>query len=249
MKKIVCFVLTLVMVLSSLCIYISATETITNDEFLLSLGVPQNVINQLTEGQKCNLRETIPVDAIYCSYETSTMNLSESIGYSITRLGTIPADELTMSAMGFEVTVNGELQYCVSVSFILDFSSFVNLDNDAFVISLYSGWEYSGFGNQNLRVYDNDTAYDDYLPINTTSYGSEYRLSDNSISLDGDYEGYTNCYLRKVDSNATHAINLRYVQDALSSDNSQYTVNLGVGGSTLSGDTTNLNTRAGNYSY
>ena len=108
MKKIICGALSIILIVFSFCPGLSAVSSNSINDYLLSIGIPQDVIDVLTEGQKYNIVSNIESDATFISYTEATMDLNDSDTRGITPfLGTIPTSKLTISVMSFQLTING----------------------------------------------------------------------------------------------------------------------------------------------
>lgn len=239
--------------ISCLAPMIGAVTFMTDDEFLTSVGVPQDVLEKLSDEQKSFIREDLEPNARFRFYQEYG---NEEEVQSITRAGnnfdTIPSSRFSVTVAGFEITANGIAQYAVYPSYQYTPQStfsegllglYQDMRNDAFVVSLYPGWEISGSGTPNLRVkYTGSTGEKtlDISPLNATSVGYEFRIDDE----DGIYakegtvvKGNATFRMIRVDSNASLNLNLRYVEDNKSGNSKNdfvsYTVTINEGGSSI----------------
>lgn len=236
------------------------------DDFLLSKGVSQEIINILPDGQKLLIYETLEDTATFASFDAQIVTLenenslnntegSESAGGIEAMSGMIPTSSLTFTVVAFDLTVNGQPQTAIYPSFIWSDPQYMN--NDSFSMALYPGWDVVP-GKCNLRLYkkyigSQSTHLEyDFQPILSTSNGYSYKIPSNHEStwfVPYVNEGHSGFNAIKTNPNATRAISLNYVQDTSSFFYASYTVSilgLSIG---VSGSTSSLNYMSGNFGF
>lgn len=239
-------------ILISASIPVYADEALISDKFLLSLGVPRNVIEQLPEKQKELICSTVDPNAVFKSYEKEAIIDEDQQNASIqSTIAGIPESEMTLSILAFEEVRDTGTYYAIYPSFI--WPGLSRLKNDSFAMAMYPNWEVVPQKN-NLEVWNRNSSgelmHHTSVPVlSSSSSGYVYKIPNTIGSLQGFYEGHAYLHAIKTNSNATHAISLTYVDDVSSLLNASYGISLGAFSISVSGDTSKIRVRSGNYYF
>ena len=219
------------------------------DEFLLSTGMPEEILSSISEQQKNIIFSTLHEGAVYKSFETLTFPSDNTENNN----GIMPIDgtldtELTLSVMAFEDSNN---LYAIYPSFIWNES--VKVKNDVFGMCLYPGWEVVPQEN-NLKIWNRNTSGDlvnsaDIIASDSCSSGYAYIVPYDVGVNTLYYEGYAYLYARKTRSSATHAISLKYADDMSSDGSVSFSINLGVASVGISSNSNNVRYKSGNFYF
>lgn len=235
----------------------SAENIIDLNEYLLNAGFPITVVDNMSETQKKFIYDNTHEKNIrFCGYDTKDFVLDDNGDLVETKNG----GELTpcgglLSSSNITISVFGTTEYSADGITYSVFPTFVwhtvtKVKNDAFGMSMYSGWE--AIPNQrNFSLYfrnaqGNSTSVD-IAPTVATSSGYSYQIPSSTGTVQGLYEGYAYFDIDKVNSSASPRISLCYVHDNTPLFNASYGLNIGVGSITITGNTNNLYTMADNY--
>lgn len=223
--------------------------------------MPQEIIDTLPQGQKQLIFDTLDETAVFEEHDIKNYRITED-GEAleiedvspVTRAGIISRADLTISVVGYAQTYNGYQTYAVFPSF--DWSKRVDINNDSFAMALYPGWEVvPGASNCNMRVWIRNGAgetvqyHDISDPQSSSSNGYSFLIPNNVGTANGDYEGHAFLRGKKNSSSATHAISLNYIHDNSSIFSASYSVGIGPGSISVSGNTNNLSYLSGNYTF
>lgn len=264
MKKLLNIICTISLLLMVVPLEVSANSLDSEiNTFLLKSGVPAEVVNSLSLGQKEMIYDTIGnSSAEFCGCDIRSFELNNNVlestgAVSISanneiqpQSGSISNSDLVLSVVGFKSTDGSTTEYYVYPSF--EWKKPVKVQNDSFAMSMYNGWEAIP-GKRNLRLhlhnYEGQTVqYVDLNPNDANSSGYSYKVPSGVGFMQGMYQGHAYYILNKTSSSATPAISLRYVHDNSSSMNTTYNINLGPYGSiSVSGSVDKISEMADNF--
>ncbi len=188
------------------------------DAFLLSLGVPASVIEEMSEGQKEMICGSIDSDAAFVSFDSDEYVVNEDDGTIQPRYDyTIPSSDLTLSVTCFETTEisqEGNPVYAIYPSFV--WHTQLEISGDLFGFALYPGWEVIP-QRENIRVYlgnyeGHRVQYADYDPTAAAYSGYAYTMSTFAFTPHW-YEGHAYVYAQDKAGNSTRAIAINYSHD------------------------------------
>lgn len=211
-------------------------SAVSPDDYLAHLGMPENVIIQLTDIQKECIMEHIDSTAVYVGYDSCDFTLDPVSGDMMPMYTPLPASDLTISVSAYKLQAaseSGSAQYVVCPAFEWHKLSKVNGDSLAGV--MFSGWETIDEIPQLLLVLRNsngDVAQRILIDENDASeYGYVFEIPSNVGGMvNGRYEGVASFSINKKDPNATARISMKYVHDNTGLFES-YSINIGVAGS------------------
>lgn len=212
-----------------------------NRDILLNAGVPQNVLNDLSDGQIDFISKNIDYDAVYESYECSIIengNCADMLsqvhsGISVCSEESLERGQISVSVVSFSVKINGEKLTEIFPSFKWnDWGKGIN--NDSFAFAVDDGWTARSDYTEQMAVYVN---YKDgtqsetpvvYLPCVNNKYGCSYTIPRDKFtsSVNQCYEGHAIMYAQKEKSTARNVLRVKYMHN-MSSKYSEYSVTLG----------------------
>lgn len=266
MKKVIRFIgllLSLIIVLLSFSFTVSA-QTINVNQYLMSIGVPEGVINLMSEGQKNIIYETLyGTDSEFSGYDIYNYDLTNDLeivsqfsfedDVALPCAGQLPSSDLTISVIGIKqnVTSNGvtTTRYAIYPSFV--WNKVQKLAKDSFAMSMYPGWEVIP-QMVNMRVHMSNVqggsaVQRDYAPSYSASSGYIFSIPSNSGSIDYFYQGHAYFYATKTYESASPNISLTYVDDRSGGSSLAYGINLGIGSISVSSTSDSVYTLSGNY--
>lgn len=228
------------------------------EAFLLSTGMPQEVIDQLPDGQKQVIFETLDNTATFAGCDVKNYHMTED-GEIVeiddeqptTRAGQLNITDIKLYVAAYEQVYNGIDTFAIFPSF--EWSRAAKVNNDSFAMALYPNWEVVP-GDVNFRLWIKNVVgepvqYHDMSPDVANSSGFSYKIPSNVGAASGYYEGHTFLRAKKTTANATRAISLRYVHDTSSLFSVSYTITIGPFSINIEGNSDNLSTIAGNYAF
>ena len=241
------------------------------DEFLLSIGMPQDVINSLTETKRYeifrNMTESAVEDIVFDSFTQKgydflehdeepiqTFSITIEYGDLIIPYVTIPSSDLRLSVIAGNGILNGQPVTLIYPSFT--WQRAVNLRNDGFAIALFPGWEVVAGANVNMRLWAIDTrngsrhSFSDHAPTNATAAGYAFRFNTGS-TMGGifRFEGIATITARNTGANAARSISLNYAHDTSSLFNTSFSFGIGPASISINGGGNSLRTMAGNFRF
>lgn len=264
MKKLLSIICTISLLLMIVPLGVSANSLDSEiNTFLLNSGVPEEVVNSLSLGQKEMIYDTIGnSSAEFCGCDIRSFELNNNVLESTGTVsisandeiqpqsGLISNSDLVLSVVGFKSTDGSTTEYYVYPSF--EWKKPVKVKNDSFAMSMYNGWEAIP-GKRNLRLhlhnYEGESVqYVDLNPTNANSSGYSYKVPSSIGFMQGMYQGHAYYILNKTSSSATAAISLHYVHDNSSAMNLSYSLNVGAYGSiSISGDVSQADVMSDNF--
>ena len=249
-KKLFCLGLIFTMLFCSSTSVLALEPEVNYDEFLISKGMPQSVINQLPEKQKELIYSTVGENATYSSFDREVILDNNYNGSDASTYGTIPSYAMTFTVVGFEDYDN---YYAIYPSFV--WNTTAKVANDAFVMALYPGWEVvPGDTEHNLAVWTRDE-YDDLIgdvdieATASSAYGFGYVIPKSVYKVTGDYEGHSYIHAIKTNSNATHGISLCYADDTSTNFTAVYGISITAGSAGISSTSSSVNYRSALLSF
>ncbi len=215
------------------------------DEFLLSKGMPQSVINQLPEKQKELIYSTVGENAIYSSFDKEVIGDN---GSNISTYAAMPSSSMTLTVTAFEDSTN---YYAIYPSFVWNTSA--KIANDAVAMALASGWEIVP-GENNLALWTRDEYGDlvggvDVDASVSSVYGYGYILSREYGYFTDEYECHSYLHARKTSSSASNLISLCYADDVSTNYSATYNISITAGTASISGSLTSVRYRSAVLSF
>lgn len=237
---------------------VSAQAQLTADEYLLNIGFPETVLSTMSQPQKEFIYEnSVGTNATFCGYDVKSFIIDDTgsfieLNNSVSPCGgTLSSSEMTLSVFGIqsEIISTGEILYKVFPTF--KWHKYVKVKNDSFAMSMYSGWE-AVPGERRLVLHLLNSAGDsaqqvELAPTHASSTGYSYKIPSNIGAMQGLYEGYAYYQIDKISSTASPMISLHYAHDASSLLNASYSLSVGVGSISISGNTDNIYQMADNF--
>lgn len=254
MKKIKCLSGFLILAILICSISVSAQTNISIDDYLINAGFPQQLVDTMSDVQKEIIYQHSDNQQIrFAGYEVHEFSLDENDNLSPieTRGGLISESDLTISVFGtYTMNSSGTILYSsVYPNFV--WNEPVKVKNDSFSMAMYSGWEAIP-GEENFRLHlmnsqGESAQYVDLNPTNSHSAGYSYKVPSNTGAMQGMYAGYAYYDIDKTTSSASPRISLHYVHDKSTFLNVSYSISLGFGSISLSGNSDKLYVMSGNY--
>lgn len=259
-------ILSLLMSISATAISTKTTPSQIN-YFLITNGVPEDVVNMMSIEHKTLVYETLNGKEIeFLSYDIKNYSIQQnnemllvdaySINSSNSEIlpcgGLLTDADISLSVFGAKIIQAGEDGCTYAVYPACEWKKYVNVSNDSFAMSMYPGWEAIA-GKENFVLYtcnsNGDLAASVELDPTASNYsGYVYKIPSNIGSMQGLYKGYAYYHLNKTNSNASPTISLYYAHDTSTLINLSYSLNLGIGSISVSGDTNKLDVMSGNFS-
>lgn len=238
-----------IMVFESKMIELNAAQN--TDDFLYETGMPQEVINQLTESQKELIRESVNSDASFFSYDSKEFIVNEDGKLMLT--ATIPDSDLTLSFVAYQGYLDTKEVYVIFPSFI--WKKDVSIRNDSFSFILAEGWEVvvdnDDYQYYNLRVHgtllDGTTDSCDIEPQTLLFNGQSYKMSD--ITAITKYEGNAVFYAEKKSTSASHKAIVQYVHDGSPACDISYGLSFGIFSISVTSNSDKLSTKNAYFSF
>ena len=141
--------------LFSLTTPVHASPVLSEDEFLLSIGVPQSVIEQMPEKQKELIYTTADKNARYESYKKEEFIEENQQNSNLQpRLTELPAAEMTISVISFKEERDTGTYYAIYPSFV--WHGLSKIQNASYGMALYPNWEVIPQQN-NLEVWNRNS--------------------------------------------------------------------------------------------
>lgn len=225
------------------------------DEQLLDAGVPEYIINTMSDGQKEYISENLESGAVYESYDSYVLTPETAqSNVSTLSLSTLSDNRIKVSVICFAVTRKGEQQYEIFPSFEW-LETGTAIRNDTFAFALYSGWEAVEDTVAKMTVYLSNSSGRQqsisYEATDASQYGYGFSIPSNNClaAPNGYYEGYAMFYARKKVSSATNALTVKYIHDTTSSASVSYSINIGVASVSVATDSFELEVFARNMSF
>lgn len=250
MKKFVSIVLSFCVCFSMFGISVYAEEPNLIDDFLIDHGMPLSVVNALSDGQKELMYSTLEEDAQFVSYTEEGYDLLDNEN-TAQPFHLIDESDLTVTVVGFRITVNGEPMCSIYPSFV--WNKPVTPYNDQFSMNLYPGWV-AVPGEHNLRFYiknlNNEVGnYIDLDPIQSGYSGYTYAMPTSTAFAQTLYEGHA--YLRAIDTTgySVPAISLGYVHDTAPALHLSYSISWGPVGMSIIDERSTLDHFSENFYF
>lgn len=251
MKKIMALLLIALMAMPAAA-STSSSHEIDMDEYMSSLGVPQSVIEQMTENQKHYIYSTIDPTAEYVSFDQQYYEVTDDSTLQQTR-GTIDEDDLSITVTAFKggTSDEGNDIYFIYPSFV--WNVLANISNDVFGYTLFPGWEALS-DEENLRLYirnanNETTAYVDKDPIDSSYSGYVYEM-DGIVPITALYEAHAYIHAEDKSGNSTHRATVKYAHDTSSSLNVSFSYNFLNGSLSISSNNDDVvEYLSGNYDF
>lgn len=254
MKKIKSLSVILILAMFICSISVSAQTNTSIDDYLLNAGFPQQLVDTMSDIQKEMIYQHSCNQQIrFAGYEVQEFSLDENDNLSRieTRGGLISKSDLTLSVLGtYAMNSSGTILYStVYPGFV--WNKPVKVENDSFSMAMYSGWEAIP-DKENLRLHLMNSQgvsaqYVDLDPTNSHAAGYSYKVPSNVGACQGLFEGYAYYDIDKTTSSASPRISLHYVHDNSTFLNVSYSISLGFGSISLSGNSDKLYVMSGNY--
>lgn len=212
---------------SELC---GKTDNFSIDNVLIQIGMPENVITELTEGQKEYIFEHLKEGSEYTGFASCDYIIDSTTGDITPMYLPISESDLTLSVIALKVNVSqNEYYYEIMPSFV--WKKAVKVKNDSLACAMHSGWETTG--EQNLRLYLKNTEGQrvqsvDISGIDPSSSGYNFKIPSNIGFVSGFYEGYAYFNVDKKAADATAKISMQYVHDTSSNCNVSYEISIGA---------------------
>ncbi len=244
-KKIFSSILISAMLVCSGTSVLAVSPEVNYDEFLLSKGMPQSVIEQLPEKQKELMYLTVGENAVYSSFDKEEIydNSSDASTYAA-----MHSSEMTLTVVGFEDSTN---YYAIYPSFVWNTSA--KIANDAVAMALASGWEIVP-GENNLALWTRDEYGDlvggaDVDASVSSVYGYGYLIPRGAGNVSNEYECHSYLHARKTSSSASNLISLCYADDVSTDYSTTYNISITAGTASISGSVSSVRYRSAVLSF
>ena len=226
--KLVCCIMMIVLtVVQSRGVITRAQESKTEeiDNFLLAIGMSEELIHTLPQGQKEMMYQHLDENAEFCSYTVQHLSWDEG---ELRLNRSISESDMTISLAVAKTTMNlgiGEA-YIFFPSFV--WHTMEAISNDSFSFSLYPGWEVLAAEDKNLEVWlrnqNGDKVHSTSVPVTSIDdRAMSYKIKDVG-TLSQLYEGHAIFYAKAVNSNATPTMTVHYFHDETFSRNIRYSI-------------------------
>ncbi|SDY21311.1 hypothetical protein SAMN05421736_101677 [Evansella caseinilytica] len=199
------------------------------NDFLKNLGVPLDVINELTYAGKFEIYNTIDSDAVFDGYSEQDVYLPEEGIGEISPMS-IPKSQLQLKVTGFK---NNDGSYSIYPSFI--WKQKARLRNDSFGFALdSSNWStVAGIVGLNVHMVNATAGHTDYYYYDrpsTSSYaGHVFKIPTNHGTTNHlHYEGHAHFKAKPKGSKVDKRIILRYGDDTTTRGTTSYGISIGV---------------------
>ncbi|TDQ38311.1 hypothetical protein [Aureibacillus halotolerans] len=198
------------------------------DEFLIGLGVPEDVISNLTYLGKLEIFNSVEPDAEFDGFTEKEVSLPATEGDS--SIANIPRSSLDLRVTGFS---NSDGTYSIYPSFI--WKERARLQNDSFGFALNSNnWTtVAGDVGLNIHMVDASPGYTDRYyydrPSTSNFAGHAFKIPSGDGELNHDhYEGHAHFTAEPNGSNVDRQIILRYGDDTHGAiGTASYSINVG----------------------
>lgn len=196
------------------------------DAFLLSIGMEQSVIDQLPEGQKQLIYDSLGSDAEFCTFGKQGFCLDEN-GSLIQPQGFIDDSDLEITFVAYEGTIS-DVGKCYVLFPSFKWNILTSINNDSFAMALYEGNVAVG-NDYNLQVMANNNLImnQSFQPEEMSCYGYSYRIMNYGQGNHG-YEGHAVLYSQMINPYAVRGINVKYIHDTSIIRNISYGVTIGA---------------------
>ena len=243
------------------CSFSVSAETVDLDGFLLSKGVPEEIIEDMSEGQKETIFQNVGEDAVFESYNVQTFSENEAKRLEQTsdifvtedtvkpfRSGSISSSDLKLTVVAFN---EGGSRMSIYPSCI--WNKLVHVKNDTFAMALYPNWEVVP-GKNGMTLWAKNASGSKVssaklYATSASSAGYAYKVPSNVGTMQSKYEGNAFLYADKKSSSATRAISLQYIDDRSWPLAASYGVSIGWASVSVTGNTSDLYYMAGNYYF
>lgn len=226
------------------------------DTYLDNIGVPDDVIAELTEEQKQLIFETSANENLtFCGFDTREFTITEDgvlkeISKNQQTRDAIPSSDLTLSVMGFN-SYSDAHGYTYSIYPLFRWHRVTKVNNDTFAFSMYPGWETIP-GERSLRL---NLCNENGSPQQTTSVGVSlasysgyaFTVDTTTGAFDGFYIGGAYMKIKKTSSTASPNISMLYAHDTRPLFTASYGINLGAGSISITGNTNQIDVMADNF--
>ena len=194
--------------------------------FLRERGVPYDVIDTMTLGQKLFIYEDLKNE----TNANFSFFFEEDVSFDNDKRG-IPKTDLSLTATGFTMITNNELLYIIYPTFKWLKHS-VNINNDRFAFNLNErNWEIAA-GNVQINIHGRTMAGHTTTglidrPTTILPGGATFNLICG-VSAGVTYEGYAVFRARPRVANPPYEIVLAYAHDRSIFNNSSISLNVGI---------------------
>lgn len=200
---------------------VSTSESEATD-FLLSIGMPQEVIDSLTEAKRhelfTSMSESEVEDITFDSFGV-TIKYEDTVERFRNR--NIPRSDLRIAIVAANGILQGQPVTLIYPSFSWQVAR--NLRDDGFTMSLGPGWQTMGFvggSNPNLRLWAVDTrngnrhTFSDHGAVSSGGVGYGFRFNTGS-TMGGifRFEGFASLIAVNYREGADRGINLKYTHN------------------------------------
>ena len=221
-KMFAIMVFAILMIAGTQAFELKAEQTV--DDFLAETGMPQEVIDQLSENHKALIYESIDLDAEFSFFDSQDFVMGED--GEITRGIILPDNILHLDLLGYKGTLDSREVYVIFPSFSWRGSRVIK--NDTFSFLLTEDWEVvidSYEPNYNLcvhKIVDGRNVKDwNISPHDLLFNGQSYRIP---IAEDGLFEGNAIFYAEKKTPSASCKAIVHYVHDTTLDNSCSYSL-------------------------
>ncbi|WP_440895354.1 hypothetical protein ACS127_12375 [Amphibacillus sp. Q70] len=251
MKKVLLFLILAIIFISFFLLYPPSNQKAGQDEigspedektvdaFLTSVGMEQTLIDQIPFGQKETIYDTLDHSATFKTihvqtfsdedgFEKTTDQLFDHTDEMISVMKTIPAADLTIYVVMFELNVDDKIQIAIYPSFI--WSESVSIHNDKFAIVLDPYWfgepQKNGMYVLEKNVEGKRIQCDALTAVQAGQYGYMHNFPDDTSSK-GFYEIHTYMYaIPETLDPVEGGIKVKYTHDTSKLFNAKYDMTL-----------------------
>ncbi len=194
------------------------------DDFLIGIGMSQELIAALPEETKQIMCEYLDENAEFVSYTTQYITWDENGDINVA--SDLSDNVFAISLATAKTQISGELAYAFFPSF--NWSKVTKIKNDSFSFALYPGWGIVDFEEATLRVSVRNS-YGDVVqgvslsPTSADDRAMSFKFSDIG-SVDVYFEGHGVFYAKDAKGNAMPSMYLHYFHDDSFSRNIKYDI-------------------------
>ena len=214
--------ITTLSLLSASCVFpAEASQTVSEiDSFLLNIGTPQSVIDNMDQDLKQTIYDTSlenSKEKEFAGIETNSYTIPTDNESGITPYY-IPPSDFSVTVVAFkESNYNGYVQYSIYSSF--EWKKEVHIKDDAFSFVLPTGWELvPGKKNLRIQVYNIykekwEVATDISTPYAADFSGYGFNGFGNTCKVSAKYKGTGYTYAYKKVGNVSNQIKVGYAHE------------------------------------
>ncbi|MCL2572786.1 MAG: hypothetical protein FWE11_10335 [Defluviitaleaceae bacterium] len=274
MRRIKALIMALIILIVSVNVSVFAidSETCEIDEFLLSVGMQNAVVDSMSVSQKLEIFLALQDENICeisfesfsvrtynvpeCEYEEEylTSEMSVYAGDMFIPFSSIPSSDLQLTVSVFRMTVSGVETFAVFPSF--RWRRAASIRNDGFAIALFPGWEVNPSHNPTLRIvtyWDWSHQYAGSFmlggPTSASHSGYGWARFNTASTPNLIFEGNVSMQARRTTPSATRAVTMHYVHDTSSFFDVSFSFSLGPASIGIAGNGNALRHMAGNFSF